>query len=1162
MNRPARIGRTAVGVILWLIASLSLRLGHSDNQFEPAGRAQDHTHQQMTRSGHSPDLRGALKGVLAGTLVLPTPGRDSDKFWSASTPRGSGRAASEYPPTLLRKQVRAGDTTKEPCRAQHWQERTTTETGRRAPHSSGEDIHQPRADVRPTTFYNDGVHPGWPGWPRTPGDPGSHQLRQQGWAAISRPNGVHPGRPGWPRPPRNPGLHLADQRGLDSPWIFDGMHPGRPGWLWPPGNPGLHQLQCHEQAAASRPNGVHPGGPGWPRPARDPGLHQTGQGGLGIPNPRVHPRWPGRPRPPRDPGSHQAEQSGWTAPHPFGGRPGRPAWFRSPRPGPRLSKQGPKDFEANLKAGTHRGIGAGQAAEGESVGCSPSRKGSRTTREEKAGTGSRRRGGPCARTMAELAPRPPSPSSIAPIETSPWGLGPGREYPHQGLNSGPECVKGPCPRRSRFTALYFNGGEALFPCRAVGSTRPVASYGLPCANADSVAVLSTQPPVGTLGISPYGLITGSAPPGSQRALTFFPNNRETDCEPWATHGRGPAVSLDSKQFTNTGNLGTPSPSSRTAAVPIGPPTWKPSWGTTSGLPGSSHPRRRPITSGPPACVLPTTTRKQPCTSGSTDPWVPPRAQGRGKEDRPQRIRRNPRKEHGGNSPRTTPRTSRAAAGGSGHRAAGGPPRRAPGGTAAQEHTTTRTTIALRPGDSARCGTRDRNSATHGIRGRAKGPRERRLAQQGARRVTHGAPTSTSSSTRSPRRSSGARRTASPGRPQPTVVPTLPRATSQPGRHTGGRRRGWRGPTSKRCDSEVGNVETGSVGTPTMPTGPPATSVMRQSQWPSGSSPRTLGRRHASAEPRSSRTSQEPAGCAEAPSCPGGRCGPVQPKVTHPCQPPASVGTCTATRRSRSCSGPKPSSTRPDRRRSPGTGRPPRTCRTWSPTTLTARPSRCPTPRRTQWQKPGGWTTTSSAASSSGTGAAPGATTTPPLFYLWRTDRSQYSSWESPSSQSGRTNASRTTGSWLTGKPSRAYGRPSTGRTPAPKESSTRSGCPPSRPAGLRTGSLGPTSWRRTAGPRSTTGTLRTRRGRRQSPTQEGPRRSCPMGRRSLRCSLGKLLRGWPGSAPTRRPPKEDPCGPWRREPRERSGRPSSRRRASTPPSSTSSRTTGGTRSKG
>ena len=164
-------------------------------------------------------------------------------------------------------------------------------------------------------------------------------------------------------------------------------------------------------------------------------------------------------------------------------------------------------------------------------------------------------------------------------------------------------------------------------------------------------------------------------------------------------------------------------------------------------------------------------------------------------------------------------------------------------------------------------------------------------------------------------------------------------------------------------------------------------------------------------------------------------------------------------------------------------------------------------------------------------------------------------------RSGQTSASHTTGSWLTGKPSRACGRPSTGRTPAPRESSTRSGCPPSCPAGLKIGSLRPTSWRRAAGLRSPTGTLRTRRGRHQSPIQERRRRSRPTGRGSIRCSLGKLLRGWPGCAPTQRAPKEDLCGPRRRELQERGGRPSSRRRASTPPSSTSSGTTRGSRSK-
>ena len=94
-------------------------------------------------------------------------------------------------------------------------------------------------------------------------------------------------------------------------------------------------------------------------------------------------------------------------------------WFRSPKPGPRFSKQGPRDCGASPKADTLRGTGAGQAAEGESVGCSPLHSSSRIARKEKAGTESRQTGGIYIRTLTELASRPPSPSVFAPVQTGP-----------------------------------------------------------------------------------------------------------------------------------------------------------------------------------------------------------------------------------------------------------------------------------------------------------------------------------------------------------------------------------------------------------------------------------------------------------------------------------------------------------------------------------------------------------------------------------------------------------------------------------------------------------------------------------------------------------------------------------------------------------------------
>ena len=76
---PGGIGRTAGGVILWLMASKPFGPGHLDKYFEPAEPAQVHTHQQIARSGHRPDLWGALMGMLAGNLVLPMPRKGSSK---------------------------------------------------------------------------------------------------------------------------------------------------------------------------------------------------------------------------------------------------------------------------------------------------------------------------------------------------------------------------------------------------------------------------------------------------------------------------------------------------------------------------------------------------------------------------------------------------------------------------------------------------------------------------------------------------------------------------------------------------------------------------------------------------------------------------------------------------------------------------------------------------------------------------------------------------------------------------------------------------------------------------------------------------------------------------------------------------------------------------
>ena len=422
---------------------------------------------------------------------------------------------------------------------------------------------------------------------------------------------------------------------------------------------------------------------------------------------------------------------------------------------------------------------------------------------------------------------------------------------------------------------------------------------------------------GALGISPYGLNTGSAPPGSQRTLPFFlPNDREPDRELWAPHGRGPAVSLDHKQLTSLGNPGTPSPSSRSAAEPTGPPTWKASWSTTSGQLGSGHSRRRPTTSGPPACVPPSTTRRRPCSSGSTGPWRPPQAQGRGKEDKPQRIRRSPQRKDGGTSPRTSPRTAKAEAGGSGHRAAGSPTRRALGGAVTPEPTTTRTTIAVSPGDNDRRGTRDNYSATRGIRGTAKGPGSASWRKRGPAERPMGLLRQEAIAPRAPGRA------AARGEPPALASPSGPSCPPCP-----------KPPASPEGPQAGGGVAGGD--------GPPGDAARRLEVWEQAPLPvpqphlqdrlpqmwcaKSDGQMGAPRGPSIDRMQVRSRDPPELHWClpdvrkphpaPGRKCGPA--RATRPCRPPASVETCTATLRSLSCSGPKRSSTWPDRRRSPG-----------------------------------------------------------------------------------------------------------------------------------------------------------------------------------------------------------------------------------------------------
>ena len=257
------------------------------------------------------------------------------------------------------------------------------------------------------------------------------------------------------------------------------------------------------------------------------------------------------------------------------------------------------------------------------MGCFPPCSGPGIVAKQKIGDGTRRLGATYPRTLLWKVSRPPCPCVCTPVQTGPGGLESGRKYTPQGSISGPKRIRKPS-KRSLPAALYFIGWSAHL-CGAVGSTRPVANCGLPCALAYSRTFPHAPVPEGVLGTPPGGLVCGRLPLGSQRDPPVFPSDWKFDCGPWATRGRRPAKILIGKLHTGPESPRSPSPSSGNVAVPNGPPTWKPSWSTTSGQPGLGPMTRRPSSSGPPACALPTTTKNRPYVSGSTGPWAPPRA---------------------------------------------------------------------------------------------------------------------------------------------------------------------------------------------------------------------------------------------------------------------------------------------------------------------------------------------------------------------------------------------------------------------------------------------------------------------------------------------------------------------------------------------------------
>ena len=71
MNRTSRIGRYAVGVILWLVASPSLGSGYGGALSEPRNRVRTQANQQMTEPDHLLGSRGALRDLPDGCRALP-----------------------------------------------------------------------------------------------------------------------------------------------------------------------------------------------------------------------------------------------------------------------------------------------------------------------------------------------------------------------------------------------------------------------------------------------------------------------------------------------------------------------------------------------------------------------------------------------------------------------------------------------------------------------------------------------------------------------------------------------------------------------------------------------------------------------------------------------------------------------------------------------------------------------------------------------------------------------------------------------------------------------------------------------------------------------------------------------------------------------------------
>ena len=363
MSRPRSLGRFAVGVILWLVASPSLGPGQGEALPEPPDPARVQAGQQIAGPNRGLGARGALPNLSDEFRALPARDEGPRMSFTATDP-GEWEGADLCDPKGQQAracanfgagtpgQVACGGGNLNPgggrnplagplyCLRRPDGQPKPTSTSRESEGGSvprrgpSPGALQPGPLLRPERGRPAGserVHPGWPGWFRPPGDPGSLRTSQGArsrWSTPRESDGVRPGWPGRLRPPGDPGMHQLRTGDYNDCWGLQRVHPGGPGRPRPPGDPGSHRGAQGRASSPRAPDGVRPGRPGRLWPPGDPGLHRLlacGCNDYWWPQ-RVRPGWPGRPRPPGDPGLHRAtlQRELSTRQAPDAVRPGRP----------------------------------------------------------------------------------------------------------------------------------------------------------------------------------------------------------------------------------------------------------------------------------------------------------------------------------------------------------------------------------------------------------------------------------------------------------------------------------------------------------------------------------------------------------------------------------------------------------------------------------------------------------------------------------------------------------------------------------------------------------------------------------------------------------------------------------------------------------------------